>query len=129
MSFRHTASFLEESRTVARESSRYFQLYCALTPALEPSTEANDQGGKDERGDTASDEEMRFLAGAFPFVKIEPPASAENNDARHVQGPTGKTEFAHLRLAHRVKEKLQIPACARERREKVIRKHGDTLCR
>ena len=82
---------------------------------------ADDDGGNDERADAAADEQVRLPAGAFPFVENPAPHGAEDDDARHVQRPGGETELAHLRLAHRVEEKLEIPACPRQCGEQVVR--------
>ena len=47
----------------------------------------DDGGGEDKRDDATGDEEVRLLAGAFPFVQDPAPHRAEDNDAGHVQGP------------------------------------------
>lgn len=51
------------------------------------SAPANDDGRKDQRGNAASDEQMRLSARAFPFVKNPAPHRAEDDDAGHVQRP------------------------------------------
>ena len=61
--------------------------------------------------------------GAAPFPQSESPESAENDDAGHVEGPTGESIFAHLGFAHGVEEKLKVPGGAGEGREQVIGEH------
>jgi len=63
---------------------------------------------------------MRSFAGAFPFVQNPAPDRAENDDAGHVQGPGAKIIFAHFNLAHRIKEKLKIPAGAGQGAKSII---------
>ena len=55
--------------------------------AFQISAPANDDGRKDQRGNAASDEQMRLFARAFPFVKNPAPHRAEDDDAGHVQRP------------------------------------------
>ena len=80
-----------------------------LTSCLSKSSKTNNDGRKDEGGDAAGDEQVSLLARAFPFVKDPAPHGAEDDDAGHVQSPTGESVFVHLRLAHRVEEELEIP--------------------
>ena len=86
---------------------------------------ADDDGGSDENEQAESDEELCFCAGAFPFLESDAPERAEDNDAGHVESPTGEFEAAHLRFAHGVKEKLKIPGGSCESGKEVIRKHRD----
>src|SRR5277367_3116959 len=88
--------------------------------ALHVCTNANNDRGKHKGRDPRGNQAMRLFAGAFPLVKVYAPQGAENNDAGHVQSPTGKAVRAHLDLAHRVKEKLKIPGRPRQSAEKVV---------
>ena len=61
---------------------------------------------------------MGSLAGSFPLVEINAPQRAENDDAGHVQAPTGKAKLSHLGLAHGIEEELHVPASAGQRQNK-----------
>ena len=61
------------------------------------------------------DEEFGAASGTLPLVQRNPPQSAEDDDAGHVQSPTGKLVSSHLGLAHGVEEKLHVPGGAGER--------------
>ena len=37
------------------------------------------------------------------------PHRTKDDDARHMQGPTGEPVLTHLRFAHGVKEELEVP--------------------
>ena len=82
--------------------------------------EADDDGGEDEQPDAGGDDAVHLATRALPFVEYPAPHGAENDDARHVQGPAGEAEAPHLGLAHRVEEELEIPTRAGQRREEVI---------
>ena len=45
------------------------------------------------------------------------PHGRKDDDARHVYGPAREAVAPHLRLAHRVEEKLEVPRCAGDGRE------------
>ena len=53
-------------------------------------------------------------------MERDAPQRAENDDARHVQGPTGEIVLAHPRRTHAVEEKLQIPSDPGDRRKQVV---------
>lgn len=55
------------------------------------------------------DEEHCFGPRALPFFQRKTPQGAEDDDAGHMQCPTGELKAAHLRFPHGVKEKLQVP--------------------
>jgi hypothetical protein len=55
-------------------------------------------------GTTASPPEIWSALSAPPFLEENTPQRAEDDDARHVERPTGKFVVAHL-----VEEKLEIP--------------------
>ena len=73
-----------------------------------------------ERPQAPRDEAVRAPARAAPLLQRQPPQRAKNDDARHVQCPRGEAEAAHLRLAHGVEEKLEIPRHARQRAQRQI---------
>ena len=85
---------------------------------------ADDDGGGDENEEAERDEQFCFGAGAFPFLERDAPQRAEDDDAGHVEGPTGKFEAAHLGFAHGVEEKLEVPGGAGEGGEEIVGKHG-----
>ena len=58
-------------------------------------------------------------------MKNPAPRGAEDDDAGHVQRPTGKSVFADLRLAHGVEEELEIPQRPRRRGEQIVGEHGN----
>ena len=93
--------------------------------ALQVGAVADDDRGQDQHGDARRDQAVRLLARALPLVENPAPHRAEDDDARHVQRPRGEAELAHLRLAHRVEEELEVPRRARQRGEKVVSEHGD----
>ena len=64
-----------------------------------------------------------LAARAFPFFQRDTPQRAEDDDAGHVQRPTGEFVSSHLGLAHGVEEKLHVPGGARESREQIVGKH------
>ena len=68
---------------------------------------------------------MGLATSPFPFVEYPTPHGAENNDAGHVQRPTGKTVPSHLGLAHGVEKELEVPGDARDSTEKVVIGHGN----
>src|SRR5690242_17398681 len=100
------------------ELSRHVSRSRALM-ALQISTAANDNSGENERDDPAGDECMRFFARALPLMQNPAPHRAENDDAGHVKGPRDEVIFTHLRGTHGVKEKLEIPAGARQGTKEV----------
>ena len=85
---------------------------------------ADDGGGRDQHQEAAGDQRFGSAAGASPFVQRDAPQGAEDDDAGHVQGPTGELVRAHLRLAHGVEEELEIPGDAGEGGEEVVVEQG-----
>src|SRR5580658_2627435 len=84
---------------------------------------AHDGRGRDE--DEQSEEDKHFGAAACtsPLMQGYTPESAEDDDAGHVEGPTGEAVlFAHLSFAHGVEEELQVPCEAGDGREYVVAK-------
>src|SRR5262249_37852176 len=63
------------------------------------------------------------MAGALPLFEADSPKAAEDDDAGHVERPTGKSVAPHLTLAHGVEEELEIPGRSGQRAEKVIAQH------
>src|SRR5207245_670877 len=61
----------------------------------------------------------------LPFLEPETPQGTEDDDARHMESPTGESVLSHLCFAHGVEEELEIPRCAGQGAEKVIRRHRD----
>jgi hypothetical protein len=59
------------------------------------------------------DEEHCSGTGALPFFQSNTPQGAEDDDAGHMQCPTGELKAAHLRFPHGVKEKLHVPRGSR----------------
>ena len=55
------------------------------------------------------DQQLGSDTGTVPLFEGNTPQGAEDDDAGHVQRPTGKFEAPHLRLAHGVEEKLHVP--------------------
>src|SRR4030042_526393 len=55
------------------------------------------------------------------------PERAENDDAGHVNRPAGEFVLAHLRLAHGVEEKLQVPGDSGQGAEEIVAQHRDAL--
>ena len=53
-------------------------------------------------------------------MKDPAPHRAKNDDAGHVECPTGETELAHLGFTHRVEEELKIPDDASHCGENVV---------
>src|SRR5689334_7509789 len=53
------------------------------------------------------------------------PHRTKDDDARHMQGPTGEGELAHLGFSHRIKKELEIPNCPSKRAEQIIPEKGD----
>ena len=93
--------------------------------ALQISPASNDDSGENERGNAAGNECMRFFARVFPLMQNPAPHRAENDDACHVKRPRNEVVFAHLRGAHSIKEKLEVPAGACHGGKKVIGKEGN----
>ena len=90
---------------------------------LQPGSISNDDGGRNQGGYAGSNQAVSLPAGTFPFMKKPAPGRAENDDARHVQGPAGKPVTAHLGFTHRIKEELKIPGGAGQRGEQIIAEH------
>ena len=90
----------------------------SLRPDKIPVTDDHRRGR--ERAQPPSDKPVRAPARAPPLLERQPPQRAEDDDARHVQRPRAEAKPAHLRLAHRVKEKLEIPRRARQRAQRQI---------
>lgn len=66
---------------------------------------------------------MGLATSPFPFVEDPTPHGAENDDAGHVQRPTGKTVSSHLGLAHGVEKELEVPNNPREGTEEIVVGH------
>src|SRR5215203_5442234 len=96
---------------------------------LHPGSVADHDGGENRGGDAGRDEAVRLLAGALPLVEDPAPHGAEYNDASHMERPAREPESAHLRLAHRIEEELQVPRRAGHRAEDIIAQHRDTRVR
>jgi len=83
----------------------------------------------------AVEETQHFCAPAHsaPLVQCDAPERTEDDDTGHVERPTGEAILlAHLRLAHGVKEELQIPGESRDSRQNVVaqdRRPGCSSCR
>ena len=88
--------------------------------ALEPSAKSDDDGGNDQGSDSCGYQSMRFPAGPLPFMEYPPPHGAEDNDASHMQSPTGETELAHLAFPHCVEEELKVPRRSRQCRKEIV---------
>src|ERR1041384_5606124 len=70
---------------------------------------ADDHGGRNQHDQTQSHHPVSPPTDAFPLGKEYSQQRSKNDDAGHVQSPTGEIVAAHLRRAHAVKEKLEIP--------------------
>ena len=68
-------------------------------------------------------------AGPLPLLEHNAPERAEDDDAGHVERPTGELVFAHLCLAHAVEEELHVPDHAREGGEQVVGQQRDGSAR
>ena len=78
---------------------------------------ADNYCGADEQKESGGDKNSGAAAGASPFFQEESPKRGEDDDAGHVEGPTGKIVLAHLGLAHGIEEELEVPDHARHGRE------------
>ena len=80
----------------------------------------DDEGRGNQKLKPNGDQTARAKTGATPFMDHDPPQSREDDDAGHVQRPTGEIVFSHLGLTHAVKEKLEIPDDACGSREQIV---------
>src|SRR5450755_73500 len=87
----------------------------------------DDDRGRHQHKQARRDQKPGTRADALPFVQRNSPERAEDNDAGHVQRPTGKLEGAHLGFAHGVEEELHVPGGAGEGAEAVVGQHRRTL--
>ncbi len=85
---------------------------------------ANNGSGCDQNEDADQDQSMRSRACSAPFMKSQPPQVAEHDDERHVDRPTRKVIFPHLRRAHAVEQKLKVPRDPCQGRKKVVAEDG-----
>ncbi len=88
---------------------------------IRPATD--DDGGKDQSRNAGGDKSVSLLTRTLPLVENPAPHGTEDDDACHVQRPRGEPKLAHLRLAHCVEEKLEIPTCPSQRTENVVAQH------
>lgn len=84
----------------------------------------NDGSRPDQQGKSEEKEPTCPDARSFPLFQADPPQAAEDDDASHVERPTGKLVSAHLCFAHRVEKKLEIPGRAGQGAEQIVRQHG-----
>ncbi len=81
---------------------------------------AYDDGGTDEKEEACGYQGFGAAAGSAPLLEREAPESGEEDDAGHVEGPTGEVISAHFGLAHGVEEELEVPDDAGERGQDVV---------
>ena len=86
---------------------------------------AYEQGGimqqsSRNKQEAAGDAQAGAMFRILPLFQRNAPQRGEDDDAGHVQRPAGEVVFAHLRLAHRVEEELEIPDHACKCGKKVI---------
>src|SRR6202521_3779641 len=84
---------------------------------------AYDYGGTYQNQQAECHQKFGSSARASPLFQSDAPQCAENDDAGHVQRPTGELVPSHLGLTHGVEEKLHVPDGARESREQIVGKH------
>ena len=85
---------------------------------------AYDDGGADEKEETRGYKGFGPAAGSAPLFEREAPEGGEEDDARHVEGPTGEVVLAHLCLAHGVEEELEVPDDSGEGGKDVVESEG-----
>ena len=84
----------------------------------------DDDGGADEQEEACGYEHFGAAAGSAPFFERETPECGEEDNARHVKGPTGEIVLAHFCLAHGVEEELEVPDDASEGGQDVVGSEG-----
>ncbi len=85
---------------------------------------ANDNRGTNQKKETGGDQPSGAAAGASPLFQRQSPESGEDNNGRHVQGPTGEVVFAHLGLAHGIEEELEVPDDSGHSGEGIVGNQG-----
>src|SRR5579863_6025861 len=119
-----------KSRFASRTSSRSFakgispRLYtrrCSMCSCGgKEISVADNHCGANEQDQRESKKAHCWLSRAAPLLETKAPERAKDNDAGHVQSPTGKTVFAHLRFAHGVEKELEIPGGSGESAPKIV---------
>src|SRR6185437_9623464 len=69
----------------------------------------NDDCRADEQGQGQCKQPACTNARSFPLFQSDSPEAAEDNDAGHVQRPTGELVPSHLGFVHGVEKELNIP--------------------
>src|SRR5882757_995573 len=87
---------------------------------LEVASVTDNDSRADKQQQAAGDEEARAAAGVLPFLEGDTPEVGEDDDAGHVEGPTGEVVFAHLVGAEGVEKELEVPDDARRCGEQVV---------
>src|SRR5580704_15609894 len=123
-----------KSRFASRTSSRSFaksispRLYtrrCSMRSCGgEEISVADNHCGANEQDQRQGEKTHRRSSRAAPLLETQPPKRAEDDDAGHVQSPTGKAVFAHLGFAHGVEKELEIPGGSGESAPEIIGEHG-----
>src|ERR1700722_7260312 len=81
---------------------------------------ADDDSGGDEKKETNGYKKPGAEAGSTPLFQEETPEGCEDDDAGHVEGPTGEVVLAHPSLPHGVEEELEVPDHSGEGGEDVV---------
>src|SRR6185437_2520627 len=84
----------------------------------------NDDCRADEQGQGQCKQPACTNARSLPLFQSDSPEAAEDDDAGHMQRPTGELVPSHLGFAHGVEVELKIPRGAVQSAEQILRHHG-----